>query len=94
MEEVMVVYQSDAWISKDKLRVKAVCTEWQYVLMVVENILRERRIKYREDIPEDEEETSSIEDYLEEFERDEQIRCDDFSITFDTFKLNYLPYSL
>lgn len=94
MNEVFVVYEGDQWLSTDSMRVKAICTDKSYVIMVAEDILKEHGLKHEYEMTEVEEYEKSIEDCIEELERYDQCRCSDFSIDYELFALNEPPYSV
>ena len=93
-KDVYVVYESDQWLTKSEHAVKAVCDNWDSVMLVAEDIMKEYGVKYEEDLDEDDEETESIEQALEEFGNASQYRGHDFGICVEMFVLNDKPYDL
>ena len=94
MKEVFVVFIGDVWLTDSSLRVKAVCSDFRNVIIVVKDILQNEGIKSREDIPDDDDETLTVEDYVEEFQIHGQCRGHDFAITYENFNMNEKPYSV
>ena len=93
-KDVYVVYESDQWLTKSECTVKAVCDNWDSAMLVAEDIMTEYGMKYEEDLDEDDEDTESIEQALEEFDNSLQYRGHDFGICVEKFTLNDRPYDL
>lgn len=93
-KDAYVVYESDQWLTKSKHIAVAVCDNWNSVLNVAADIMKEYGMKYEEDLDEDDDSTESIEQALEEFDNTSQYRGKDFGICVDVFEMNERPYSI
>lgn len=79
-EYVCAIFTSDEWISKDRMRLRAICNEdWMYQEPILRDILEEHRL--------DEDE---IEEALEEIYENNQYRGNGFSVYVESFALNEL----
>lgn len=91
---VFVIFETDQWLSTDSHRLSAVCSSFEHVGLVVEDILMEYGMKHEEDIPEDNPDEESIESALEELACQFQYRGDNFGILIKEVTLNESPYKL
>lgn len=79
-EYVRAIFTSDEWISKERMRLRAICNDdWMYQEPIARDILNEHRL--------DEED---IEDALKDLYEQDQYRGDGFSIYIESFALNEL----
>lgn len=92
-KDVYVVYESDQWLTKSEKVAVAVCDNWNSVLNVAADIMKEYGMKSEEDLEEDEE-MKTIEQALEEFDGLSQYRGSDFGICVELFVMNELPHSV
>lgn len=92
-KDVYVVYESDQWLTKSENIAVAVCDNWDSVLNVAADIMKEYGMKSEEDLEEDEE-METIEQALEEFDGLSQYRGSDFGICVELFVMNKLPHSV
>lgn len=92
-KDVYVVYESDQWLTKSENVAVAVCDNWDSVMNVAADIMKEYGMKYEEDLEEDED-METIEQALDEFEGLYQYRGSDFGICVGLFTINESPYSV
>ena len=92
-KDVYVVYESDQWLTKSENVAVAVCDNWDSVLNVAVDIMKEYGMKSEEDLEVDED-MKTIEQALEEFDSLSQYRGSDFGICVGMFVMNELPYSV
>lgn len=79
-EYVRAIFTSDEWISKERMRLRAICNDdWMYQEPIVRYILSEHRLNEED-----------IEDALKDLYEQDQYRGDGFSIYIESFALNEL----
>lgn len=79
-EYVRAIFTNDEWISKDRMRLRAICNDdWMYQEPIIRDILSEHRLNEED-----------IEDALKNLYEQDQYRGDGFSIYIESFALNEL----
>ena len=92
-KDVYVVYESDQWLTKSENVTVAVCDNWDSVLDVAVDIMKDHGMKSEEDL-EEHEDIETIEQALKEFDDLSQYRGNNFGICVELFVMNDSPYSV
>ena len=92
-KDVYVVYESDQWLTKSEHVAVAVCDNWDSVMNVVVDIMKDHGMKSEEDLEENED-IETIEQALKEFDDLSQYRGSNFGICVEMFVMNDSPYSV